>query len=45
LDKSKLPFQQGLVVSNRVADTDMNFMLLNAEEIKGGFGFNSVGVL
>ncbi len=32
LDKSLLPLQQGLAVSNRVADGDISFMLLNAEE-------------
>ncbi|WP_024851258.1 hypothetical protein [Hydrogenovibrio kuenenii] len=32
LEKSQLPLQQGLAVSNRVADSDISFMLLNAEE-------------
>ncbi|PLA73441.1 hypothetical protein CYQ88_11150 [Hydrogenovibrio sp. SC-1] len=32
LDKSNLPLQQGLTVSNRVADTNISFMLLNVKE-------------
>lgn len=32
LEKSQIPLQQGLTVSNRVADTSISFMLLNAEE-------------
>lgn len=34
LEPSQLPLQQGLAVSNRVADSDISFMLLNAEETK-----------
>lgn len=32
LGASQLPLQQGLAVSNRVADADISVMLLNAEE-------------
>lgn len=32
LDKSNLLLQQGLTVSNRVADTNISFMFLNAKE-------------
>lgn len=32
LDKSQLPLQKGLALSNRVADTHISFMFLNAEE-------------
>ncbi len=32
LDRSQLPLQQGLAVSSRVADSDISFMLLKAEE-------------
>lgn len=32
LEPSQLPLQQGLAVSSRVADSDISFMLLNAEE-------------
>lgn len=32
IEKTQLPLQQGLTLTNRVADTDISFMLLNAEE-------------
>jgi len=32
VDKSEWPLQQALAMSNRVADTDISFMLLNADE-------------
>ncbi|GAB6070127.1 hypothetical protein JCM30760_12240 [Thiomicrorhabdus hydrogeniphila] len=32
LDQSQFPLQQGLAVSNRVADGDISFMLVNTDE-------------